>query len=349
MKHVLKTLIIAFTLIVGLMLTSTTYALSGHDNSGYRYNGDYDYFFTEKFESNGTVIREFAKNAEWQTESIRSSENIDSRSGSYGMIKSILSDLGMEEYFINRLTDDDLDKYSSVESLLGITDYKVIADESEKYEIEDNPRSVVIPELDDGWAASTTYANADIRLFLLIAKINGPQYETSIDATWLTTPYFRFVDSLGICADHNTVIYSSCSGWYSWDQVTNFGNNPVFTHETVNLAYTSDSIMLTTGSGYQGAGMLIDLPENVVSGGQLVIGNSNFRAHFGFQSYVTFPTLATYFNVYSTYEHKTYIPAINPSISINASGVTVDIGINALMSSDKWTVVLPDPVYYTPD
>jgi hypothetical protein len=107
--------------------------------------------------------------------------------------------------------------------------------------------------------------------------------------------------------------------------------------------------MLTTGSGYQGAGMLIDLPENVVSGGQLVIGNSNFRAHFGFQSYVTFPTLATYFNVYSTYEHKTYIPAINPSISINASGVTVDIGINALMSSDKWTVVLPDPVYYTPD
>ena len=272
---------------------------------------------------------------------LRSAVNVD-----YEETKKMLLELGMEQDFIDNLTDEDLEHYSNSTNLVGTITYhktdennnKTVVSEDEAYQevnrIKNNMSLRSAREQD-------TYEDSYMRVYHLVSQYRDTEeFLFSTDARWLTMPYFRGKDSIGSCAEYISINNNDGRGYISYDIRThNYG--AVDIKEYRKNIYNEDFEYSFKGK-YTGKAAIIDLPNNHYGNGYNII-NDNFKVHAQFYGSITEYEQGIIFNSFGTYDH-TKIKVTAPSISIDLSGPS--IGIDAFLGSEPRTAMVK--VRYSP-
>lgn len=306
-------------------------------------------------DSQGRIITTYQRN---ETSSVNTLERNE--------VKEILSDLGMEDSFIDKLSDEQIDLYASAKQFQGVVLYTAtdkngnvrIVDELEAISKTQHTNSIsTIPcnnnshmgVLSNG---SITRTDEYMRIFFLVTYLGSGRFHYSVDATWLNLPFFRSYDTIGACAMNNAVINVSRYGWLSYDYIYSYAG---IYHNTPTTCYFNSSDYYTNINGnWTGAAALFNLPNDVsstdpTSGMTTTIMYTNLAAHFEFQAYVNYPTLESYFNATATYCHSKFGLSFSPSVGITVSGeASASIGLSLMALIDERTAELPYPIHYIP-
>ena len=266
---------------------------------------------------------------------LRSAGNVD-----YEETKKMLLELGMEQDFIDNLTEEDLEHYSNSTNLVGTITYhkadennnKTVVSEEEAYQEVNRIKSNISLR---SAREQDTYEDSYMRVYHLVSQYRDTEeFLFSTDARWLTMPYFRKKDVIGSCASIIAVDYRSASGYYSYDVIRNNYGREEEREEKIFL-YSRDFESANNGS-FNGVAAYIDLPGDTDYHGY---GDTftNLKAHSQFSGYISFPKSEVVFNSNGTYDHMRFALDFSPSISINSGGFDASIGFDVIGKTDKRT------------
>ena len=307
----------------------------------------------ETVDSNHRIIRTFEREP--------SSPSINSI-GNTMTTNDILLALGMEQDFIDKLSDEDLEIYATSPKMVATISYaKIDAEnnvtyvteseaiqeaeamrEAQKDKIEEL-KIGVLPGQEMKTNAQDTYEDSYMRVFYLVTDMGNGLYFFSTDARWLTMPFFRSKDSLGACAQNCTVDYATRSGWYEYD-ITEVNAGSVTYDYYWDSIDEDDFKNAINGSWYGSAGIL-NLPNDGYSETYSIMFD-DFKAHYEYKGYVNYTELESYFNTSGTYDHATVAISFSPSVSIGIDGPSASIGLNIFGATDTRTVDLL--IHYVP-
>lgn len=320
-------------------------------------NDEYGFEYIEYLKDNKT-IRVYTK--EENNKTVLKLSNFKSNNR---MIKEVLKDLGMGENFIDKTNEEKLSDYALADSIVGISSYikinedglKTVVSEEEAIENSkkiNNSRAVIItpvpgfPEEPEEERYVERYDDEYMHMYLLIVHLEGERYSFSLDIDWLTSPFFRFEDSIGICAEEITVINSTKSGYFSYGCMT----INTITGATTNTF--SDSIDLefqsVTNSRWAGAAGSFNLPLDIAYDNYSV-QYFNMIAHCEFEANIAHPTLATYFNVIGTYDHTVLSLPFDATISFGYNNISAGIGFSPMIGVERRSIETGEPIYYVPN
>ena len=139
-------------------------------------------------------------------------------SNDFSEVKALLLELGMDQYAIDNLTDEDLAKYAvSPRSVTSVSYSKVDNNDNVTYLEEDvaiaeaaivhNAQEVMRQNLANGIQTidQDTYQDSYMRVFYMVTYNWDESFTFSTDARWLTMPFFRGKDVIGSVAQDCTV------------------------------------------------------------------------------------------------------------------------------------------------
>ena len=263
---------------------------------------------------------------------LRSAVNVD-----YEETKKMLLELGMEQDFIDNLTDEDLEHYSNSTNLVGTITYhktdennnKTVVSEDEAYQevnrIKNNMSLRSAREQD-------TYEDSYMRVYHLVSQYRDTvEFLFSTDARWLWMPVFRGKDSIGSCAIYVDADTGSGRGYYSYDITTN-RNGRIENNQYYKNIFAEDFQDATTLES-SGMATIIELPSDIERDGYNIV-HTNFKAHAQHYASISLPNSETHFRSYGTYDHARLI-IDSPKISIDGSGGT--IGLDIWFGNEKRT------------
>lgn len=301
---------------------------------------NYKYTFFEKTSDNYALVRTF------DNSTVKSKNN---ENEGFGEIKSILVALGLEEGIVNRLSDNTLHELATSNQIMTTTTYS-------KY--DENGNLVYVPEeialteslriqaecqLDNNTGISTqgyedTYRDSYMKLTYLVSHLGNGEHLFSIDAVWLTDPFWQGLDSIGACAMNFTVDNSSRSGFYYYTK-TVLNHSDGTSSEAIygNNIASSDMENAVNGNWY-GSAAILNLPNDIHTEYSSTV-YSNYTAHYQYKGHIAFPDVHQWFNTVGSYYHSTIAIAISPSISIKLNGsASASIGIHLQGVTDKRSV-----------
>ncbi len=263
-------------------------------------------------------------------------------------IKKILSELGMEDDFINKLTEEDLAFYENSSSIVGKTSYIKIDAEGNSHVISEYDALNAVEELESRDIDQSTYGSHEqdiyqdeyMRVFHMVSQWRDtPEFRFVTDARWLRMPAFRRTDSIGSCAQSISIIPRSERGWYDFERRTNY------THgwEKDGDFIRSRDISRDSHGTFNGAAAEIDLPNDYF-GNYSFEEYRDFKAHFQFDAEMIYPNSSTIFDSIGTYDHIVYHIGFFPSISIGFKGGSMSIGFDISYGHDRRNVELQ--LYY---
>ncbi len=327
-------------------------------------NADYQYFYRQENASDGTIISSYIK-ARDDYEAKSSLQVQKDTIYSHNKIKSILKSLGMEEEFVECMSQEKLDLCLSSEEIVATTRYIAsneqgesrIVDESEAQAAENEARRnreslrSIVPGDDNGGGSyptyTTEYTDSYLKITFVVFKIDIGKYRYSVDTRWLTEPFVRSWDSIGICVDKNAILNNTISGWNGYTRYTNWGSGS--STEYVENTFTSSDYSFASNVNWNGAGAVFDLPNDSTGYGmgwtQIFYG---FRAHFEFQSVMFDPEESTTIHPTATYSHAQSVLFSEPSVKLSASGSTYITVLDTTASVENRTVSFANGIAYTP-
>lgn len=339
MKYKIKFIVcISLLMMMFLLISGTVFA---KDN----------FRILETKNSDGTITRVYEKN---KTEQLYSTE-LRSSSPDYNEIKCILKELGMEDSFINNLTQDDLEFYNNSPRIVGKIAYiksspegmKKIVSENEALEEVAilNQKNLIVP-YSGSEHKQDTYQDDYMRVFHMVSQDRySSSFRHSTDARWLRMPFFRRVDSIGSCAQETSVTPGTERGYceYNVQYLYPWGpSEKVFRKNDIsNNDFNRDYF-----SGFNGAAAKLYLPKDIYSNESTSIVYSDYKAHFQFDGRVQHPDQSIYFDSIGTYDHLRYEIGFEPGIAIGKDGGSISIGLSLSNGSDKRSV--PLQIYYQP-
>lgn len=346
-----KLITILLTLAMATSLSHATYAADSMNSSAI--NTVDEFSAIEYTDDNHQIVRIYSQIPTLSTTCYRLSEQVN-----HHTTRTILAQLGMDEFFINQLTDEQLDEYANAKSFVSISSYiKTDAEgnisyvsksdaTNSAYAINDRIDQIIFDGNGDLDSASASYSDEYLHIYLLIIYKGDGTYKFSTDAEWLTLPYFRGNDSLGICAQDISIINSSRSGWISTtcEYDTMLGSSS----ETQKNTFTASDMQNVTNGVWDGSAALFNLPNNFVDVEFQQI-YSEIKVHYEFNARVRYPSLESYFNASATYSHTELGLAFSPSVSIDSNGPSASIGIDAITLKDDCAAELSEPMHYIPD
>lgn len=311
-------------------------------------NEEYGYTYSEEVNADRNTVRTYENptvtELREQLDSLRriSNYNVEiSSEEKFAVIKSVLTDLGMEREFVECLSDESLDEYCSSPKIM-TTQILSTASDRTMNETES--------EVKDDFMITFTVG------YLPSAEYHYSGFKYSVSMTWFNMPKNREVDSIGVAVTASTISPATLSGWYSYKK-TEYDNNDAISEETIRL--TNNGLDATSNFGV-GAGMLIDLPtdvykSNVFGKSSLVTGYSNMRAYFEFTASMTYPSIAASFNACATYAHsitKTTLGDVSMSFDYdivnNTPSLSYSISTKTETEKESTHVVFPYGLYYEP-
>lgn len=316
---------------------------------------DASFNITTTIGDNHQIIRVYQNdsvdNNSTSTCSVNSTENTD-----FAETKAMLLEMGMEQYAIDNLTDEDLIKYANCKRIVSTVSYSkvdendnvtylcedVAIEEAEVAAMEENAR---IQNAINGiqTADQDTYQDSYMRVFFMTTYHWDGSYTFSTDARWLTMPAFRWTDVIGASAQLCTVTPSSRSGYVEYDRkLVGLGVN---TTTPVHTALSSSTFAEANDGTFFGSGAKIDLPYDAINQSGTSMYYQNYKAHYQYDGHVTNPAVAHYFNAVGSYTHSRATLSFSPSISIGADGVSGALGIGASIAQDVRSVLLE--IYYS--
>ena len=155
----------------------------------------------------------------------------------------------------------------------------------------------------------------------------------TVDATWLSMPFFRGYDSIGSCAMNATVTPNTRSGYYFYDIIMSDSTGAVTYSSTGNINITHKEND-ENGNWYGSAGYY-DLPDDS-SSEAAIVRHYNFGAHYQYEGHVNYPQLESWFNSVGNYDHATIGLNFEPSIEIEVGGeVSAFIGLDIIATVDS--------------
>lgn len=273
----------------------------------------------------------------------------------YSEVKALLLELGMEQYAIDNLTDEDLAKYAVSPRIVTSVSYsKVDNNDNVTYLEEDvaiaeaaivyNAQEVMRQNLANGIQTidQDTYQDSYMRVFYMVTYNWDESYTFSTDARWLTMPFFRGKDVIGSVAQDCTVTPYTSSGYveYDWSLSTLAGYDEYSEH--INM--TSSQFQNTVNGSFYGSGAIIELPNDSYSD-TMSVYYSNYKAHYQYDGHVNSPAEPHWFNTTGSYCHSTMKISFNPSITISLTGVSGSLGLSGVGGSDVRKVDLE--IHYT--
>lgn len=305
----------------------------------------------EKIGKNHEIIRTYENN-----------ENIIPFSTDPNQIKPLLIALGMETESVNNLSAETLKEFSESSQIIVSTIYSKTDSNNNVTYLDESvalEEASILKEQQDNIKTNiargiTTYADHSgifkdsyMKLTYAVTYKGNGKYLYSVDATWLTMPFFRGYDSIGSCSMNSTVTNSTRSGYYTYDATyINNGTGGTVTHEKGKKQSITNFKNAINGNWYGSVG-IFNLPNNV-DNSYVTTFYDNLKAHYQYRGHVTTPNQSTWFNTVASYDHSTVSISINtPSASIDLNGkFSASIGLSIAGSTDTRSVELE--VHYIP-
>lgn len=330
-----KILKVFFNLVISItLLTCLTYAKT-------------EVNIFEEVNPDGTITRTYKKPlAEFDKKSVETShENI----------KKILRNLGMEDCFIDNLTDKDLEFYENSGSIVGKISYIKTDKNGVKKtisELEANKDIFRIKKLNSLQRTLSheqdTYEDEYMRVFHMVSQYgSSSSFRYSTDARWLTMPFFRRTDSIGSCAQGISIEPRTLRGYYQYsvDYIYPFGRTE---HGFKHFNIDERDIYRDSYASFNGAAAKLTLPVDIYNnntGGTSLV-YSDYKVHFQYDARMQYPDQESYFDSIGTYDHLRIGIDFNPSLSIGAEGGSFSIGLGVSAGTDKRSV--PLQIHYQP-
>lgn len=363
MKKIIS-LATAFIILFSVCLSSSA---GSYDNppETVKINNQYGFRYTEYTDAEHRTVRIYsaADNTNVQNGTALCSLQSDS---DYLRTKSILSSLGMGDDFIAELSDEQLNEYASSESIYASTEYirtdmngnqtTVSEEEALNASASVNPTAAPPTDdfVDDGGGDYPVYydimTDSYMKLTYVVSYRGNAKYNFSVDALWLTMPKYRLTDSLGCCAQGISIISGTKSGWISYDEARCV--NTTYSTHSYKYNYTNNEVQFALNSGWQGAVITFDLPDNVSVSSTIYTTSStysNFKAHCEFDAYIANPDTELYFNTSATYDHTKIAVVGSHNVSLSVSGVGFAIGFSISDKQEKRTIFFDSPIHFSPN
>jgi len=267
-------------------------------------------------DENNSIVRTFD----------RSSSNIASRSISNSAsvkAEDILSALGMEKMSIQNLSDSERDSINNSNRITSVTSYvKVDEDGNATYLSEEDTFKEVEALLASGYMGQKTKTDTYMRVWHAISYLGNANYQSIVDARWLTMPYFRGRDAIGASMQDTTITPGTQEGYFSYDyRGVSATGNPT-NGSSGNIRITSFDTV--TDGTFDGCAGFFVLPSDSNSG-TTTRTISNLFAHMSFKGHFKYEDLASWRNSKGTYLHTRAGISASASLTINSGSGAIDL------------------------
>lgn len=258
-----------------------------------------DFCIVESIDTDGRTVRTYSADEQHDGTTALTAEN------DYADVRALLLELGMNQEFVDSQTDEELRFYSTCVEISCSTEYYRTDEDGNTAYVDKNTALAAVEEVSAlGRNASRATTASYVEVDTFAAHQGSGRYMLTVTADWLTTPFLRAGEAIGVCASSMAIETSGMSGYYSYDVVQTV--NGVVTTSNDVRASLSSSAEFASVEGWAGGGAAFTFPEDIgVTGGSLTY--SDFRAYFSCFGNVTNPTLATNFNVIGSYSHATFV------------------------------------------
>lgn len=265
--------------------------------------------------------------------------------------KTLLSDMGVKDYFIKTLSKEELMHYATTPYIQTSTIYMVESSEGDMVPVSlesfNNAVSNTSEELGRE-IGSFDHNPGTLSLTLVISEYSATEYKFYTFAHWPTLPNERSSHSIGAAAHLCTAEEDTASGWYEYvENRTNTlsGSTSGFTYNyDIDKEYIKDA----SKDNWYGLAGMFSVPLDHTNG-RTQYDYKNLRASFTYIGKIQNESDAQNFNVSAGYSlsRKTLSP--NISISIDpALNVTFAIGIEPAYNVERFGLLLGHSIHYEP-
>lgn len=306
---------------------------------------NFTFRISETIDSNNTIVRTYSPDNA-AAESV-SEDSIDSEE----LIKSVLLALGLEQDDIDMLSSDDLEDYLSSEYIVSSVSYSKTDNETGEVEYVDEATALTeSAEINNAKATSflqgvslnsnvsDVYSDSYMRITYVAAYQGDAEFKFTSVSKWITMPFFRGTDSVGMCTMNATVVPNSYSATYTYSYRTSESTAQHVSSKTLS----SSSFTKVLNGNWYGVGVTFTLTSDTSN--MEVVGcklTASYNAH------VTTPTLKSYFNTTATYTHTTLLSLFSDlTIEFSAYGLGAAVTMSGITTKDVRGVELE--VHYEP-
>lgn len=343
-KHFKKLVSVALAAVMAIGMSTTTFAAAPQPDKTEKTisaNG-YDFVVTEKIYPDYSVSRTYTRNP--MTRATASEDET----------VAMLIALGMSEDDVNAIPANTLLDFANGKEITITTSYtkhnensnttvglqedvalssaEILSQQQEKYILE-NPQEITpYGEKPNNSKVPGVFEDSYMKMTHAAINQGNGAYKFTVNATWLTMPFFRGYDSIGSCAMNGTVTPNTSYGKY-WYNTKTFNMGNVSTVPSGDITIT-DKTNAVNGNWYGSAGVF-NLPNDPGGSGGLSVMHTDLKAYYEYKGHVSQPNIESYFNTVGTYVHATITITGSPSVSIDTSGtVSASIGISVAGGED---------------
>ena len=280
--------------------------------------------------------------------------------------RAMLLALGMNEDEINAIPADTLQDFANGKEVTVVTSYTkrnetanttvglpeetaltsaaALSEEQENYILENQQGIATCGEKPNNSTTAGVFEDSYMKITHSAINQGNGSYKFTVNATWLTMPFFRGYDSIGSCAMNGTVTPNTSSGKY-WYTTKTYYLGKVTSTPSGNITITNKSNAVN-GNWYGSAG-IFNLPNDPGSSNGTTVLHTDLKAYYEYKGHVSKPKAESYFNTVGTYSHATVGISFSPSISIDTTG-TASASIGLSLFADKDVRNAEREIHYRP-
>lgn len=188
----------------------------------------------------------------------------------------------------------------------------------------------------------------NVEFVLTVYYLGDAKYRCELDATYLETPEVMSYDGMGIIVQACT-FYGNAAASISADVLqSNTFMPPEISVSTCEVDLTSSIQVNAFSDGVCGCGVSYNLEEVFELDTLENIATDNISLHLEFEIVLTYPTLETYFQVYTFYEHVYTECQVQPSFSFNSDGGSFSFSFVSVVHKQSHNFLLNEPIHYLP-
>lgn len=330
------------------MVLSMSVGASASDDIDNNIGIDSSHPVNEIAESFNTETMSISRSYSRKLETSLAQAHIDINNG-FANTKSLLSDLGIKDCFIEKLSEEELIHYATTPYIYTSNVY-MIASGSKMVPVTMDRYIQAVADIDDEYRAndSPQVSSGVLNLTFVVSKYSDVSYKFYTFAEWPELPYLRGAHTIGAVAQSCTTEYSTAYGWYEYT----VRNRDTYTGgDTSNVhSFDINSSMIKDVSENVWYGMvgIIDVPRNDY-GNRYITEYSNLRVSFGYVGKIQNESATQNFNATGGYSISDLV--LSPSLSISigiGNNIGMTIGLSANEHVERYGIDLPYSIHYEP-
>lgn len=272
----------------------------------------------------------------------------------YPEVKDMLLELGLRQYFVDRMTNEQLARIASSQHISSTVQYvtNILDDNGLVSPCMIGFEPIIKEPEPTNSSYTATYSDDYMYLFLLVVELGNGRYYMSTYATWTQIPANRLTDSLGIAAEGLSYVNGTGSGWFDFTNIER-GQERLY-----STNFTDTQIHAPFYMGYGGAAVTFNMHDTIISKltlesldpGAFTVNLQEINVHFDFEANVFNNDDSINFRVKTTYDHTVEDLNYVPSIPVDALG-NIGFSITPEISQDihRRGVELQEYITYDPD